>query len=139
MSPADEAMLEEHIAAENAHDLDRIMATFVASPVMEMNGQPIEGFEAVREVHRSVGFAGADPGSFSELHVVERRRHRTGDAIIVEQLLSGRHTGAWGSIPATNRAISIALCTVYLFEGGRIAREHVYLDWSSLRRQVTRR
>jgi predicted ester cyclase len=138
MNSPDEALLEEHLAAENAHDIDRIMATFVASPVMEMNGTPIEGLEAVREVHRSVGFAGGDAGSFSELHVVERRRYRTGDAIVVEQTLSARHTGAFRDVTPTGRTISIALCTVYLFEGGRIAREHVYLDWSRVRHQLTR-
>ncbi len=88
--------------------------------------------------HRSIGFAGGDAGSFSDLHVVERRRYRTGDAIVVEQMLSARHTGVWRSLPATGRTISIALCTVYLFEGGRLAREHVYLDWAHIRRQLTR-
>jgi hypothetical protein len=32
MADSDEALLNEHLAAENARDLDRIMATYTASP-----------------------------------------------------------------------------------------------------------
>jgi hypothetical protein len=137
MNPTDEALLEEHLAAENAHDLDRIMATYIASPIIELNGTRIEGLDAVREFHRRFGFAG-DAGSFSEVHVAERRRYRTGDAIVIEQTLSGRHTGTWRDVPPTGRTISSAVCTVYLFEGGRLAREHVYLDEARIRHVLTR-
>ena len=31
MTDSDEALLDEHLAAENAHDLDRIMATYTST------------------------------------------------------------------------------------------------------------
>jgi hypothetical protein len=113
MNAADEALLAEHLAAENAHDLDRIMATYVASPTIELNGTRIEGLDAVRAFHVGFGFAGGGVGSFSEVHVTERRRYGTPDAIVIEQTVSARHTGTWRGVAPTGRAISIAACTVY--------------------------
>lgn len=137
MGEPNESLLNEHLAAENAHDLDRIMATYAASPVIELNGSLIEGLVPVREFHRSFGFGDAQ-GSFSSVHVAERRRYRMADAIVIEQTLTGLHTGAWRDVAPTGRPISIAVCTVYLFEDGRLAREHVYLDEGRLRRSLTR-
>jgi hypothetical protein len=114
------------------------MATYVAVPVVELNGARIEGQDAVRAFHQGFGFAGGS-GSFSDVHVAERTRHATADAIVVEQTLTARHTGVWRDVPPSGRAISIAVCTVYVFDGGLLAREHVYLDEGRLRHQLTRR
>jgi len=138
MREPNEALLNEHLAAENEHDLDRIMATYTASPVIELSGTSIEGQAAVREFHRSFGFGGGDGVSFSDVHITERRRYRTPDAVILEQTLTGRHTGTWRRVPATGRAVSVTLCTVYQFEEGRLAREHVYLDEGRLRHLLTK-
>jgi len=136
MGEPEETLLNEHLAAENAHDLDRIMATYTASPLLELNGSRIEGVAAVREFHRAFGFGGQ--GSFSDVRVAERHRHRAAHAIVVEQTLSGVHTGSWRGLGATGRSFSIDVCTIYAFEGGRLAYEHVYLDEGRLRHQLTR-
>ena len=73
MNGPNEAVLDEHLAAENAHDLDSIMATYTTTPVIEppvieLNGTRIEGLAAVREFHRSFGFGGGE-GSFCDVHV----------------------------------------------------------------------
>jgi hypothetical protein len=92
MNDPREALLDEHLAAENAHDLDRIMPTYTATPVIELNGTCIEGLVAIREFHRGFGLGGGE-GSLSEVHVAERVRHRAPDAI--EQTLTAVHTGTW--------------------------------------------
>jgi SnoaL-like polyketide cyclase len=113
------------------------MATYGESPVVVLNGQRIEGRAAIREFHRSFGFGG--DGSFSEVHVAERARHRAADAIVVEQTLSGVQTGTWMQKPATGRRFEVQVCTVYLFDDrGRLAAEHVYFDGAWLARQLTR-
>jgi hypothetical protein len=130
-----EGLLNEHLAAENEHDLDRILATYGESPVVVLNGQRIEGHAAIREFHRSFGFGGG--GSFSEVHVEERARHHAADAIIVEQTLSGVHTATWMRQPATGRRFEVQVCTVYVFdERGLLAAEHVYFDRAWLERQL---
>jgi steroid delta-isomerase-like uncharacterized protein len=138
MPDPNESILAAHLAAENAHDLDAIMATYTASPVIELNGARIEGTAAVREFHRAFGFAGPADASFSDVHVAERRRHRAADAIVLEQTLTAKHTGSWRGVPPTGRSVSIALCTVYTFENGKLAREHVYLDEGRLRHALTK-
>jgi hypothetical protein len=134
-----EPLLSEHLAAENAHDLERIMATYSPSPVIELNGSRIEGTAAVREFHRGFGFGGSEGASFSVVHVTERRRHRTRDAIvIIEQTLTAVHTGNWRGIAPTGREVSVAVCTVYEFEEGKLARENVYLDEGRIRHLLTK-
>jgi hypothetical protein len=133
-----EPLLKEHLAAENAHDLDRIMATYSSSPVIELNGSRIVGSVAIREFHRSFGFGGSSEASFSDVHVAERRRHRTGDAIIIEQRLTALHTGTWRGIPPTRRVVSVAVCTVYEFEDDKLAKESVYLDEGRVRHLLTK-
>jgi hypothetical protein len=53
MSTSRETLLNEHLVAENAHDLERIMATYGESPLIVLNGQRIEGHAAIREFHCS--------------------------------------------------------------------------------------
>jgi hypothetical protein len=138
MTEPNEPLLNEHLAAENEHDLDRIMATYSASPVIELNASRIEGPAAVREFHRGFGFGGSASASFSDVHVAERRRHRTSEAIIIEQTLTAVHSGTWRGLAPTGRAVSIAVCTVYEFEEGKLARENVYLDEGRLRHLLTK-
>jgi hypothetical protein len=137
MAPPNETMLDEHLAAENAHDLDRIMATYGEQALIVLNGQRIEGHAAIREFHRAFGFAGG--GAFSDVHVAERARHPSSEAVIIEQTLSGRHTGTWMRFSATDRTFEVQVCTVYKFDDrGMLAAEHVYFDRAWLDRQLIR-
>ena len=133
------SLLAEHLAAENEHSLERIMATYAPEPLIVLNGQRIEGPEAIRRFHASFGFAG-DGGSFTGVHVAERFRHACADgAVIIEQTLSGVHTGEWQGLAATGRKFSLDVCTVYSFAAdGKLASERVYLDLAWLRRQLTK-
>ncbi len=134
-----ETLLNAHLEAENAHDLDAIMATFTDAPVVELNGQRIAGRARVHEFHRSFGFGGAGMGSFSDVRVAERRRHHAREAIIIEQTLTGVHTGEWQGLAPTGRSFALAVCTVYVLdESGRVAEERVYFDQGWLRRQLER-
>ncbi len=133
-----EIVLDEHLAAENAHDLERIVATYAASPLVILNGHAIRGRDEIREFHRAFGFGG-DEGSFTSVAIAERHRHHAAEgAIIVEQTLSGLHTGRWQDLEPTGRAFEVLVCTVYSFADGLLASERVYFDQASLRRQLTR-
>ena len=136
MSAPNEPLLDEHLAAENAHDLERIMATYGEAPVVTLNGRRLEGAARIREFHRGFGFG--EGGSFAEVHVRERRRHRAASAIIIEQTLSGTHTAAWQGLAPTGRRFSVEVCTVYRFDdAGRLASEDVYFESAWLTRQLT--
>jgi steroid delta-isomerase-like uncharacterized protein len=133
---ADET-LRHHLDAENAHDVRGIMSTYVDHPTVVINGRAIEGRDRVRAFHERFGFGGAG-GSFDEVRVVERHRHATAEAIVVEQTLTGRHVGDYEGLAPTGRTFSVAVCTVYRFDAvGRLASEDVYFDRQRLREQLT--
>jgi hypothetical protein len=133
---AREETLARHLAAENAHDLDAIMGTYAAAPMVTINGRAIAGDEKVRAFHQRFGFGG-DGGSFAEVSVVERARHLSDGAIILEQTLSGRHVAPYAGIAATGRRFSVAVCTVYRFTPeGKLASEDVYFDSARIAEQL---
>jgi hypothetical protein len=129
------AILARHLEAENAHDIDSIMATYVERPIVVINGRAIEGREGVRMFHQRFGFGG--DGSFADVHVEERHRHETKEAIAIEQPLSGRHVAEWERAAATGKRFEVAVCTVYRFApDGLLQSEDVYFDRARLREQL---
>jgi predicted ester cyclase len=129
------ASLAKHLVAENAHDVDAILATYGANPNVVINGQSFSGRAAVRMFHERFGFG--SNGSFSDVCVTELHRYPSEGAIILELLLAGTHTARWMGLEATGRRFEVPVCTVYLFEeSGLLAGEHVYFDTADLRRQL---
>jgi hypothetical protein len=133
--PARVKCLEDHIRAENSHDVNAIMETFAPDGVLVFNGSPLAGHDTIRGLHEGLGFG--DRGGFSDLQVEERQRYISDEAITLEQVVRGRHTGEWQGIAATGRSIEVAVCTVYKFdEEGRLASENVYFDTGGLLKQL---
>lgn len=127
--------LEEHIQAENLHDVNAIMETFAESGVLVFNGAPLTDQDRIRMLHEQLGFS--ERGGFSDLRVDVKQRYVSEEAIILEQVVSGRHTGEWQGIAATGRQIEVAVCTVYKFDtAGKLASENVYFDTGTLLKQL---
>jgi hypothetical protein len=123
--------LGAHLDAENAHDLDAIVASFAEDAVLVLNGEAFRGRRLIRVVHERFGFGGT--GAFSDLRVEENARYATPEAIVLEERLSGRHTGAWEDLPPTGRSFAVPVCTVYVFDAaGLLTAERVYFDRSLL-------
>ena len=135
ISEAHARMLEEHLRAENAHDVDGIMDTFSRSAKFTLNGNTYGGHGLIRVAHERFGFS--EGGSFSDLRVEENRRYTSDSAIILEQTVSGIHTGTWEAVPATGRAVKLSVCTIYTFdEDNKLVGENVYFDGALLLRQL---
>ncbi|HKP88244.1 MAG TPA: nuclear transport factor 2 family protein [Blastocatellia bacterium] len=128
-------VLEEHLRAENAHDVDAIMETFAQDARFIFNGTSYSDRNVIRIAHERFGFS--EGGSFSDIRVEENRRYTCDNAIILEQTVSGKHTGEWGGIAATGRTVELPVCTVYTFDAeGKLAGENVYFDGALLLRQL---
>lgn len=135
ISEARVRVLEEHMRAENAHDVDRIMGTFSQSAKFTLNGNTYGGHNLIRVAHERFGFS--EGGSFSDLRVEEHRRYASDNAIILEQTVSGKHTGAWEGIEATGRDVKVSVCTIYTFDADdKLVGENVYFDGALLLRQL---
>jgi steroid delta-isomerase-like uncharacterized protein len=128
-------IVEEHMRAENGHDVDGIMRTFGENPTFVLNGDTFTGHESIRAMYEGFGFGGR--GGFADIHVEVRRRHVSDDAVILEATLSGEHADAWQGIPATGRKVEVPLCAVFPFSrDGKLTGERVYLDGALLLTQL---
>jgi steroid delta-isomerase-like uncharacterized protein len=63
-----------------------------------------------------------------------------GDTVVVEFTGRGTHTGdmttPMGTIPATGRSVTLQLCDVLEFDGGKIRSQRTYFDTGSLMAQL---
>jgi steroid delta-isomerase-like uncharacterized protein len=127
--------VEEHLDAENNHDIGAIMATFSPQPAFALNGAEFGGAETVRALYEGFGFG--EGGSFSGLRVEVLKLHPGDESATAELMLRGRHTGDWQGVPATGREVAVPVCAVFTFDAqDRVASERVYFDGALVLRQL---
>src|SRR6266851_1217941 len=85
------ALVRAHYAAENDHDLERIMATFSKDGVMLYNRQTFPGDETIRWAHGYMGMSAA-PGAFAGLRAVIDEEHFTDAETVIEGRVCGKHS-----------------------------------------------
>ena len=128
-------LVEEHVRAENAHDLDAIMETFGHQATFMLNGLSLNNRENIRALYDGFGFS--EQGGFSNLKAEVKQQHVSDEAITLEIVLSGKHTSEWQGIPATGREFEIPACAIFAFDGeGKLAGERVYFDGALLLKQL---
>ena len=127
-----EQIVERHIQAEMAGDLDACLATFDAGVSYDIVplGVPAVGEDAVRHLLQALIGAFPDLG----LHVL--RRHHAPDALIIEGRMTGTHLGIYAGIAPTGRTMDLRAAVFFRFEGDRLSNETVYYDELDLRRQL---
>jgi steroid delta-isomerase-like uncharacterized protein len=120
---ARQAVLAAHSAAETAHDLDAVIATF-HHPRYEIvpTGEVFDGEEAVRRYHGE-NFAG-----IPDFAVEPIAAHYGEHAVAEEAWVSGTHLGTYHGLPPTGRFLRIRVCGIYVFEEDRLVCERVYYD-----------
>src|SRR5216684_5732563 len=124
-------LVEEHFRIENAHDLEGVMGTFGATTSFLFNAEHHEGRDAVRAFYAEF-FQG-----FPDLRFDLKQQHVSEDAIPVELVLSGTHTGTWHGIPATGRRFEVPICAIFIFdENDKIMGERGYFDSALMQRQL---
>ncbi len=118
-----EAVVREHMEAENRHDFDAVIDTF-AHPRYELiaTGQVHDGEEEVRGYFAST--RGAFPDQRNELIAL----HSTDDGVWVEFDLLGTHEGPLLGFEPTGRSFRCRMAAFFAFEGDRIVAERVYFD-----------
>ena len=126
------ALLKAHLAAENDHDVERVMQTFSADTEMTYNGQSFSDHESIRWAHGYFGWSSA-PGAFSDLRVVVDREHFTDGEIVAEQRLFGKHVGEFLGFPATGRPFELRAVGFYHFDPeGKLRSERVVMNLGPL-------
>jgi predicted ester cyclase len=120
---ARQAVIDAHSAAERAHDLDAIVATF-HHPRYEIvpTGEVFDGEDAVRGYHAE-NVAGVPDFTVEPIAV-----YHGDDAVVEEAWVSGTHLGTYKGLPPTGRFVRVRVCGIYVFEGDGLVCERVYYD-----------
>jgi steroid delta-isomerase-like uncharacterized protein len=119
----------QHIEAENRHDIEATIATF-HRPRYEVNGEPSDGEEAVRELLQ--GLTHGLPDLYTE---TVRLRHLD-DGVLVEGIITGTHDGEWAGIQPSGNRVNVPLVGIFEFDGDRLLCEKVYLDMVTVLTQM---
>jgi steroid delta-isomerase-like uncharacterized protein len=127
-------VLQEHVDAENAHDRERVLATYAErDPVFDdvPAGKRYVGPEEIIDNSRHLrhGFPGLvrriDSWAFGE------------NTCVIELTLAGEHAGSYRGIAPTGRALSFRIIAHFAFDDdGRITQETAYYDALTFMRQL---
>ena len=125
------APVEEHVLAEQHHDVEATLQTVGAGPHFRISDAAIDSRDAVAAFYQGM------VEGFPDLDIEVTQRFVTDEAIILEVILRGTHNGTWAGIPPSGRRMEVPACSVYTFDGDeKIAEERAYLDVSVIMRQI---
>jgi len=125
-------LVHAHMAAENAHDLDAIMATFSPDAQGMLNQLPIAGDQAIRQAHVLLGLS-SEPGALLGTQGVPLREQISDDEIIIEGRVIAQHVGPFFGLPPTNAQVELSYTAVYRFDSdGKLASERLKMDLGPL-------
>jgi steroid delta-isomerase-like uncharacterized protein len=126
-----EAIVNEHVAAENRHDVEATIATF-HHPRYEMMplGVPTDGAAAVHELLQ--GMMDGIPDFTAQV----QRIHHSDDAVICEVRMTGTHQGPLAGVAATGRPIDVPMACIFDFDDDRLVCEKLFFDMATLLRQI---
>ena len=128
-------LAEEHINAENDHDMNRIIETFGNDSRFFLNGTKLEGHDSIRACYESFGFGNS--GYFSEIKAEPKTWHIGDESITLELSLSGIHTGEFQGIAPTGKRFEVSACAIFCYdEEGKLESERVYFDMNSIINQL---
>lgn len=127
-----EALVREHMEAENRHDYEGAIATF-AHPRYEIvaTERVFDGLDEVRDYFRESRTA--FPDQRNELIAL----HHADDAVIAEFWLLGTHRGPLMGIEPTGRSFRCRMTAFFLFDERGLICERVYFDAGTVLRQLT--
>jgi steroid delta-isomerase-like uncharacterized protein len=128
------ALVERHLKAEGAGDIEGAVAVYtddVVHDAVGFPGSPRHGKDAAREFY---GFLTANFRTEGEqpLH-----QFATDDALVLEQLMTGTVIGEMLGIPGNGRRISFRILHVFEFDSGLVSREQVWIDSAAIVEQLT--
>ena len=128
------ALVERHLKAEGAGDVEGAVAVYtddIEHDVVGWPGGPLHGKEAARGFYREL------TASFRTEQERATRRYVAGDAMILDQQMTGTVTGTLLGLPGNGRRITFRILHVFEFKDGLISRENVWLDGAAIQQQLS--
>jgi steroid delta-isomerase-like uncharacterized protein len=126
-----EELVRAHVEAENAADYERALATFQQPRyVYVATDDAYDGAEEVLAHRRELDRAFPD----QEIEIVAL--HTADDAVLMDAIARGTHTGPLRGMPPTGRRFEQRFRAIFLFEGDALVCERVYYDTATLMQQL---
>ncbi len=126
-----EELVCKHVEAENAADYETALATF-QHPRYEYvaTDEVYDGAEEVMAHWREFDRAFPD----QQIEIV--RLHTADDAVLMEAIARGTHTGPFRGLPPTGRSWEQQFLAIFVFEDDGLVCERVYYDTSTVLQQL---
>lgn len=127
-------LVERHLKAEGAGDVDGAVAVYtddVVHDAVGFPGSPRTGKDAAREFY---GFLTANFRTEDEEPL---NRFFDGDTMVLEQNMTGSVIGEMLGIPGHGRRVTFRILHVFGFRDGLISREQVWIDSGAIVAQLT--
>jgi steroid delta-isomerase-like uncharacterized protein len=133
MNEQRQALLDDGFAAWNRHDASAIAALFPSGAVLRTvaTGEVTRGRQKIRTLVEGRLQA------FPDWRLDRQSMYDCDNAVCVEWLLTGTHTGEFMGIPPTQNSIELPGCSIFKFgPEGPLTEEIVYFDIATILRQL---
>jgi steroid delta-isomerase-like uncharacterized protein len=129
-----QALVDSHMRAEGQGDIDGAVAVYtedIEHDVVGFPGSPSRGKHGARDFYAYL------TANFRSEGWNVRHRYLAGDAMVLEQLMTGTVIGSLLGLPGNGRRISFRMLHVFEFRNGLISRENVWLDTAAVVDQLS--
>jgi steroid delta-isomerase-like uncharacterized protein len=126
-------LVEEHLRAEGAGDVDGALAVYtddIEHDVVGWPGGPSRGKDAARRFYDHL------TANFRTEEEHPTRRWFADDAMILDQMMTGTVTGEFLGLPGHGRRITFRILHVFEFRDDLVCRENVWLDGAAVQAQL---
>ncbi len=133
MTPSEvKALWYRHAVAENARQLEELIATLTEDCVYEIVPweRVYRGKDEVRRFYRELWTALPNVTLTLLRHVIDER------CLVEESVVHGTHQGEWVGLPSTGNRVNFPLVIFFPVRDGLFTGEKLYFDGGDLLRQI---
>ena len=125
------ALAAAYAEAYNLHDLKRAVSFFAENALLKVNGRSFKGHQAIAAFLTEYG-AATEKTSLANARMMPDSSYFTGDALLVEGRLVGRHQGELSGFRPSGFNTAIVFASFYRFDAqGRCISADVTMNWGA--------
>ncbi|MGA7096157.1 MAG: nuclear transport factor 2 family protein [Acidimicrobiia bacterium] len=128
-------IIDQHFAAENAHDVAGTLATYTDDIIWDditHPDSPFHGKEEVGEVYGGIIEAIPDV----RLDSVKRFTGEDGRFVVDESIITGHVHGAWAGVEGGGAPVKVRILHVFELRDELICYENAWFDAAEVQRQI---